>query len=197
MPPDEDEFRAALRDVLTRSGLSMHALSAVMGRDPGYIASLLDPTRPSRARPTPVDLLRASDATGIPFVELLDVLWGIDRSRLADECAGLELGGPADHCLDALTGPERTSLTQYLTREFAQYRIRVNAITPGFFPAEQNRRLLSEERVRSNLGRTPAARLGDPDEFVGTAIWLASDRASGFVTGAVIRVDGGFTAMTI
>ena len=97
MPPDDDEFRAALRDILARSGLSMRALSAAMGRDPGYVAALLDPSRPSRARPTPADLLRASDATGIAFVELLEALWGIERARLADELrrSGSALGGAA------------------------------------------------------------------------------------------------------
>ncbi len=89
------------------------------------------------------------------------------------------------------------NLTQFLARELAPNRIRVNAIAPGFFPAEQNRKLLSEDRVRSILGHTPAGRLGQPDELVGTAVWLASERASGFVTGAIIRVDGGFSAMTI
>ncbi|MGA3031310.1 MAG: SDR family oxidoreductase [Candidatus Limnocylindrales bacterium] len=89
------------------------------------------------------------------------------------------------------------NLTQYLARELAPHRIRVNAIAPGFFPAEQNRSLLSEERVRAILGHTPAGRLGEPDELVGTAVWLASGRASGFVTGAIVRVDGGFSAMTI
>jgi NAD(P)-dependent dehydrogenase (short-subunit alcohol dehydrogenase family) len=88
-------------------------------------------------------------------------------------------------------------LTRYLARELAPHRIRVNAIVPGFFPAEQNRRLLSDERVRAILQHTPAGRLGEPDELVGTAIWLASERASGFVTGALIPVDGGFTAMSI
>ena len=89
MPLTDDEFRARLRDVLTRSGLSMRALSAAMGRDPGYVAALLDPSRPSRARPTPADLLRASDATGIPFVELLEAPWNIDPRRLADELTRL------------------------------------------------------------------------------------------------------------
>jgi NAD(P)-dependent dehydrogenase (short-subunit alcohol dehydrogenase family) len=89
------------------------------------------------------------------------------------------------------------NLTQYLARELAPHRIRVNAIAPGFFPAEQNRALLSEDRVRSIIAHTPAARLGEPRELVGTAVWLASDAASGFVTGAIVRVDGGFTAMTI
>ena len=88
-------------------------------------------------------------------------------------------------------------LTRYLARELAPHRIRVNAIVPGFFSAEQNRKLLDESRIESILRHTPAARLGEPDELVGTMIWLASERASGFVTGALIRVDGGFGAMTI
>ena len=88
-------------------------------------------------------------------------------------------------------------LTRYLARELAPHRIRVNAIVPGFFPAEQNRKLLDASRVESILRHTPAARLGEPDELIGTMIWLASERASGFVTGALIRVDGGFGAMTI
>jgi NAD(P)-dependent dehydrogenase (short-subunit alcohol dehydrogenase family) len=89
------------------------------------------------------------------------------------------------------------NLTQYLARELAPHGIRVNAIAPGFFPAEQNRKLLSEERVRAILGHTPAARLGEPEELAGAAVWLASGRASGYVTGSIVRVDGGFSAMTI
>ena len=88
-------------------------------------------------------------------------------------------------------------LTRYLARELAPHQIRVNAIVPGFFPAGQNRKLLDESRVESILRHTPAARLGEPDDLIGTMIWLASERASGFVTGALIHVDGGFTAMTI
>lgn len=114
MPPDEEEFRAALRDVLERSGLSMRALSAAMGRDPGYIAALLDPTRPSRARPTPADLVAASDATGIAFVELIESLWGIERSRLSAECARLDPAGPLDRRLDVISGPERESVRDFI-----------------------------------------------------------------------------------
>jgi len=88
LTPNDEEFRDSLRDVLARSGLSMRALSAAMGRDTGYVASLLDPSRPSRARPTPADMLAASDATGITFVELLEALWGIDPERLARELRG-------------------------------------------------------------------------------------------------------------
>jgi hypothetical protein len=73
-----------------------------MGRDPGYIAAILDPTRPSRARPTPADLIRASDATGIAFVELLESLWGIERSRLADELGHLGFGGSGEASIACL-----------------------------------------------------------------------------------------------
>ena len=88
-------------------------------------------------------------------------------------------------------------LTRFLAREWAPHGIRVNAIAPGFFPAEQNRKLLTEERKRSIFGHTPMARYGEPEELAGTVVWLASDQAASFVTGAVIPVDGGFTAMTI
>jgi len=108
------EFRIRLRTVLARSGLSMRALSAALGRDPGYVAALLDPSRPSRARPTPADLLRASDATGIPFVELLEGLWGIEPSRLADELGRLGLGGPSDDLLASLSEAERASVAAFV-----------------------------------------------------------------------------------
>jgi transcriptional regulator with XRE-family HTH domain len=110
----DDEFRARLRDVLARSGLSMRALSAALGRDPGYVAANLDPSRPSRARPTPADLLRASDATGIPFVELLESLWGIEPARLADELGRRGLGRSTDTRLTRLSDAERAEVNDYV-----------------------------------------------------------------------------------
>jgi NAD(P)-dependent dehydrogenase (short-subunit alcohol dehydrogenase family) len=89
------------------------------------------------------------------------------------------------------------NMTQYLAREFAPARVRVNAIIPGFFPAEQNRAILSEERVAAIMGHTPMNRFGHPSELQGAVVYLASERASGFVTGSLLRVDGGFGAMTI
>ncbi len=88
-------------------------------------------------------------------------------------------------------------ITQFLAREWAPYRVRVNALVPGFFPAEQNRRLLTPERTESIMTHTPMRRFGEADELVGAVIYLASERASSFVTGSFLRVDGGFLAMTI
>ena len=122
MPPSDDQFRVAIRDVLDRSGLSMRALSAAMGRDPGYIAALLDPTRPSRARPTPADILGASDATGIAFVELLERLWGISRDRLAGELRGFgQVGGP-DEPMRRLTRDERVLVADFADMLVARRR---------------------------------------------------------------------------
>jgi NAD(P)-dependent dehydrogenase (short-subunit alcohol dehydrogenase family) len=95
------------------------------------------------------------------------------------------------------------NLSQFLAREWATKGVRVNTITPGFFPAEQNRRLLFDEngeptpRAKSILGHTPMARFGQPSELIGAAIFLASDAASGFVTGSDLRVDGGFLSMAL
>ncbi len=88
-------------------------------------------------------------------------------------------------------------ITQFLAREFAPARVRVNAIVPGFFPAEQNRKLLTEDRVAQIMNHTPMKRFGEASELVGAAIYLASDKAASFVTGTILRVDGGFLSMTI
>jgi NAD(P)-dependent dehydrogenase (short-subunit alcohol dehydrogenase family) len=88
-------------------------------------------------------------------------------------------------------------ITKFLARELAPHRIRVNAILPGFFPAEQNRKVLTPERVLSILAHTPMNRFGDADELIGAAVYLASRKASSFVTGSILTVDGGFMAMTI
>ena len=94
------------------------------------------------------------------------------------------------------------NFTKWLAVDLAQKHgegLRVNAIAPGFFVGEQNRSLLLEDdgslttRGQQIINHTPMGRFGEPDELVGTAVYLASDRAK-FVTGIVIPVDGGFSA---
>ncbi len=103
----DDDFRIRLRTMLDRSGRSMRGLSAALGRDPGYVAALLDPARPPRARPTPADLVAASEATGIPLVTWLDELWAIDPVRLADGLTAAGFVGSTDQRLAGLTPAER------------------------------------------------------------------------------------------
>lgn len=95
------------------------------------------------------------------------------------------------------------SLTRFLAREWAPSGVRVNSITPGFFPADQNRRLLFNDdgtptpRAASILQHTPMGRFGTASELAGAAVFLASPGASSFVTGSDIQVDGGFLSQTI
>jgi NAD(P)-dependent dehydrogenase (short-subunit alcohol dehydrogenase family) len=89
------------------------------------------------------------------------------------------------------------NLSQNLAREWASHDIRVNCIAPGFFPAEQNRKILTDERIADIMGHTPMDRFGEPEELIGTILLLASDRAGSFITGANVPVDGGYSSMTI
>ena len=88
------------------------------------------------------------------------------------------------------------NLSQNLAREWAAKGVRVNILVPGFFPAEQNRKVLSPDRVASIMAKTPMARFGEAHELIGAALLLASDAGS-FITGTELVVDGGFDAMTI
>ena len=95
------------------------------------------------------------------------------------------------------------SAARFLAREWATQGVRVNSITPGFFPAEQNKKLLFNEdgtpsdRAKAIYGHTPMGRFGDPSELAGAAVYLASEKAASFVTGSDIVVDGGFLSQTI
>lgn len=92
------------------------------------------------------------------------------------------------------------NITQWLAVHFAEAGIRVNAIAPGFFLTEQNRTLLTNEdgsltpRSEKIISHTPMRRFGEPEDLLGTMLWLADASTSGFVTGITVPVDGGFQA---
>jgi NAD(P)-dependent dehydrogenase (short-subunit alcohol dehydrogenase family) len=92
------------------------------------------------------------------------------------------------------------NLTQWFAVHMADVGIRVNAIAPGFFLTEQNKKLLTNEdgsltpRSEKILAHTPMRRFGSPEDLLGTLLWLADENMSGFVTGITIPVDGGFMA---
>lgn len=93
-----------------------------------------------------------------------------------------------------------SNFTKWLAVHFSKSNIRVNAIAPGFFVTKQNKALLFDEngnptpRTEKILSATPMGRFGEAEELIGTLLWLVNERASSFVTGTVIPVDGGFSA---
>ncbi len=93
-----------------------------------------------------------------------------------------------------------SNFTQWLAVHFAKTGIRVNAIAPGFFSTAQNARLLWNDdgtptpRTGKILRNTPMERFGEPEELVGGLLYLLDNNASGFVTGIVLPIDGGFSA---
>lgn len=93
-----------------------------------------------------------------------------------------------------------SNFTQWLAVHFSKTNIRCNAIAPGFFATKQNEKLLFNEdgtptpRTGKILSSTPMGRFGEAEELIGTLLFLVSKKASGFVNGVVIPVDGGFSA---
>ncbi len=93
-----------------------------------------------------------------------------------------------------------SNFTKWLSVHMSKVGIRVNAIAPGFFLTDQNRKLLLKDddsytdRAKKIINQTPMERFGKPEDLLGTLLWLIDDNASGFVNGVVIPVDGGFSA---
>jgi NAD(P)-dependent dehydrogenase (short-subunit alcohol dehydrogenase family) len=87
--------------------------------------------------------------------------------------------------------------TKNVARELAPKGVRVNVLCPGFFPAEQNRKILSPERTAQIMSQTPMNRFGNPEELLGATILLCAPVAGSFITGAEVYVDGGFTGMRL
>jgi len=95
-----------------------------------------------------------------------------------------------------------SNFTQWLAVHFSKVGVRVNALAPGFFLTEQNRTLLTKPdgsptpRASTIISHTPMGKFGVPEDLVGALLWLTSEEASGFVTGVVIPIDGGFAAFS-
>jgi NAD(P)-dependent dehydrogenase (short-subunit alcohol dehydrogenase family) len=155
-----------------------------------------------------------------PFLDITEFEWNnVMRSQLTATMFGCQIfgehmlknsGGSIINVSSASADPALSkafaysaakagirNLTQNLGREWGGKGVRVNAIRPGFFPTEWNRKnFITPERENSILAHTPMKRFGEPSELIGAAIYLAST-ASSFVTGSELIVDGGFSAMTI
>src|ERR1019366_6163529 len=104
--------------------------------------------------------------------------------------------GPISHVFTySATKGAVHNLSLNLAREWAPHKVRVNVLVPGFFPTEQNKKVLTPDRVASIMGHTPMKRFGESPELVGATLLLASDAAGGFITGTELVVDGGFQSM--
>jgi NAD(P)-dependent dehydrogenase (short-subunit alcohol dehydrogenase family) len=190
--------RAELRDLVARV-LASHGRIDVLVNGAGVNAAtpFLDIADDEMERVVAVNqfgVMRACQEFGRYFVE---------RARSTGEGASVINIGSASGLTPlsrvftySMTKAAVHNLTKNLAREWGPLGIRCNVLVPGFFPAEQNRKILTPERVTQIVDHTPLGRLGVADELTGATLLLASD-AGRFITGAEIVVDGGFNAMTI
>lgn len=210
------EARAAAIRALGRRAISIQANAASK-------ADLERALETTLAQLGQVDILlnAAGINSGTPFFEISEEEWqriidvNLKSVFLACQIFGKAMvdgghGGSIINISSASSGPPLSKvftygvtkggvnqITQFLAREWATKGVRVNALIPGFFPAEQNRKLLTPERTAQIMNHTPMGRFGEAEELIGASIFLASKKASSFVTGSFVRVDGGFLATTI
>lgn len=190
----------------------------VNAEDRGSVQQLL---RSTVARFGKVDMLVncAGTNSAVPYAEITDEQWNsvitsqlftthlgcqVFAPHMAQQADGgsiLNIGSVTSHLplsrVFAYSAAKAAviNLTKNVAREYATQKVRVNAICPGFFPAEQNRKILDATRVENIMRQTPMARFGEPKELVAAAILLLSRAAGSFITGEDLYVDGGFTSM--
>ncbi len=213
---DEGGFAIPLQaNVLDRQELSEAMNSAI--RSLGHIDVLINAAGGNRkeAACTPPQTFFDLDAEAMRWVMDLNCLGTMLPAQvfgrhMAERGEGVIINISSMNAFRPLTRIAAYSAAKAAVSNFTQWlaaymcrnhspRIRVNAIAPGFFLTEQNNFLLMQEngrlseRGRQILDHTPMGRFGNPDDLIGTLIWLVSDAAK-FVTGIVVPVDGGFSA---
>jgi len=187
--------------------------------DRGSVAGLLEATLAARGR---ADILVncAGVNSSVPYFEIADDDWdrvldtNLKSTHLGCQLFGkamAEAGSGAILNIGSVSADKPLSkvfaysaskaavvnYTRNVARELAPKGVRVNVLCPGFFPAEQNRKILSPERTAVIMSQTPMNRFGNPEELVGAAILLCAPVAGSFITGTELYVDGGFTGMRL
>jgi len=195
--------RAAFAPVDVARRASIEGLLAGVIRDQGRVDMLINGAGVNNAGP--YFELKDEDWDRVLDSNLKAVHWGcqVFGAYLADSGGGsiLNIASVTAHIplsrVHAYSASKAAvvNLTQNVARELAPRGVRVNALCPGFFPAEQNRKILDADRVAKIMANTPMGRFGEPRELVGATLLLLSRAAGSFITGASYYVDGGFTAM--
>jgi len=207
---DRDEVDKVSREVISDFGGCDILINGAGGNDPGAT------TDKEYYEPGDIDADVKSffdlDKSGVEFVFDLNFLgtlipvqsfgkYMVERGGVIINISSMNAFTPLTK-IPAYSGAKAavSNFTQWLAVHFSKANIRVNALAPGFFATKQNRALLFNEdgtpteRTNKILAATPMGRLGRSEELIGTLLYLVSDEASGFVTGVVIPVDGGFSA---
>jgi NAD(P)-dependent dehydrogenase (short-subunit alcohol dehydrogenase family) len=211
--------RGAARLDAIRAAGGDGAFISVDAVDRASVQALLDSAVRTRGR---VDILVncAGVNSSVPYFEIADDDWdrvlstNLKSTHLGCQIFGAHMasaGGGAILNIGSVSADKPLSkvfcysaskaavvnYTQNVARELAPKGVRVNVLCPGFFPAEQNRKILSPERTAVIMSQTPMNRFGTPDELVGAAILLCAPAAGSFITGTDLYVDGGFTGMRL
>jgi NAD(P)-dependent dehydrogenase (short-subunit alcohol dehydrogenase family) len=194
--------KAAYMEVDVMSRESMQALKDRIVKEHGRVDVLVNCAGVNSA--VPYEQIADQDWDRVLDTNLKATHWGcqIFAPQMASQADGgsiLNIGSVTSHLplsrVFAYSASKAAVLnyTKNVAREYATKKVRLNSLCPGFFPAEQNRKILDKERVENIMRQTPMARFGEPPELIGAMLLLVSRKAGSFITGTEIYVDGGFT----